>query len=102
MGFYDVTYQDALRARRELHRKEFREEFVVPFEKRFEENRKIDKAAADLAAVTVWKEMSDGDKAVVRFGMIPKWVVDEYPEIPGKDLTVALMGVAEKDGGMIA
>ena len=68
----------------------------------YREERKLDKAAALVAASNAWERMSDGDKAVVRFGMIPKWVADENPEITARALAVAMMTMAEKDGGMIA
>lgn len=58
-------------------------------------------AAAD--AERAWSEMTDKEKAIVRFGMIPMRVHQEYgTTYPARIFTVALMNQAEKHGGMIA
>ncbi len=57
-------------------------------------------AAADAARA--WSEMSDEDKAVVRFGMIPARVAAEFDHYPPRVFAVALMDQADKHGGMVA
>ncbi len=58
-------------------------------------------AAAD--AERAWAEMTDEEKAVVRFGMIPMRVHQEFGcNYPARVFSVALMTQAEKHGGMVA
>lgn len=58
-------------------------------------------AAAD--AERAWAEMTDQEKGIVRFGMIPLRVHEEYGHsYPPRIFSVALMNQAEKHGGMIA
>jgi hypothetical protein len=58
-------------------------------------------AAAD--AERAWAEMTDEEKAVVRFGMIPMRIHQEFGRsYPSPIFSVALMTQAEKHGGMIA
>jgi hypothetical protein len=58
-------------------------------------------AAAD--AERAWAEMTDEEKAVVRFGMIPMRIHQEFGRsYPARVFSVELMNQAEKDGGMVA
>jgi hypothetical protein len=58
-------------------------------------------AAAD--AERAWSEMTDQEKGIVRFGMIPIRIHEEYGQsYPARIFSVALMNQAEKHGGMIA
>ena len=76
----------------------------------------IDKARAKQRAIRCWQLMDDNEKATVRFGMSPHWTALENlgGKAPAKEgwevlqgdahrlSAVALMEVADRDGGMIA
>jgi len=53
-------------------------------------------------AQTLWAEMDQNEKAVVRFGMFPhdKMLEAEKDGFNGQQLAVALMNCAKADGGM--
>lgn len=55
-------------------------------------------------AQTLWAEMNENEKAVVRFGMFPhdKMIEAEKEGFKGQQLAVALMNCAKADGGMRA
>jgi hypothetical protein len=56
-------------------------------------------------AALVWPTMDDNEKAGVRFGLFPAGRMQEAEKAFGwtpRELAVALMDEAKKDGGMIA
>lgn len=55
-------------------------------------------------AAVMWLAFTKDEKTLVRFGMFPhdKMMEAEKEGFNGKDLAVALMDCAEKNGGMIA
>lgn len=65
-----------------------------------------DQTIAQAAARIAWAEMTENDRAIVRFGMIPIEAVRKHEPKGIHDsarlFSVALMGCAEADGGMIA
>ena len=68
-----------------------------PIESR-EDLKKCAAASAELA----WSKMTEGQKAIVRIGMIPFDIAQEYDTFPQPMFAVALMNQAEKHGGMIS
>lgn len=63
-----------------------------------------DDAMHTTKAQTLWAEMNEDEKAVVRFGMLPhdKMIEAEKEGFKGQQLAVALMKCAKADGGMRA
>jgi hypothetical protein len=69
-----------------------------------------DRKTVEALAAQYWQRFSDEDRAVVRMGMIPAWAPEEITKNLGEDLpddfvrlfAVAIMGQAERDGGMRA
>ncbi|KKL04237.1 hypothetical protein LCGC14_2618070 [marine sediment metagenome] len=62
------------------------------------------KHLAVLAAKEIWEtKMTQDQKNVVRFGMLPMEIVLEYKAngIDGRELAIALMTFAQSDGGMV-
>lgn len=59
---------------------------------------------ADAKAREIWDSMDDNEKTGVRFGMFPAGRMQdaESDGYNGKDLAVALMNIAEEEGGMRA
>lgn len=55
-------------------------------------------------AASMWLKMDKNEKTGIRFGMFPaaKMRAAEADGFEGKDLCVALMDVASKNGGMVA
>jgi len=55
-------------------------------------------------AVAIWNKMDKNEKTGVRFGLFPanKMREAEKEGFNGKDLCVALMDCATKNGGMVA
>lgn len=54
-------------------------------------------------ATTMWASFDANEKHGVRFGMFPhqKMLAAEKEGFNGRELSIALMDVAEKNGGMI-
>ncbi len=68
------------------------------------EMEKTKKCLAVLAAKEIWEtKMSQEQKNVVRFGMLPMEIVLEYKAngIDGQELAAALMTYAQSNGGMV-
>lgn len=63
-----------------------------------DEIKKVAKADATIA----WQRMSDSERAAVRFGMIPLHIAEKYDSYPQGVFPVALMTVAEENGGMVS
>lgn len=63
-------------------------------------------AIVEAAARVAWSEMTEKERAIVRFGMIPIEAVRKHEPKSIRDsarlFSVALMGCAKADGGMIA
>lgn len=73
---------------------------------RLKAEREAEDAQIRASALAAWSQMMDDDRAVVRFGMIPKWAADMHtPEdIPeaGRRFSVALMDIAKASGAKCA
>jgi len=75
----------------------------------------IDKASAAQRAARCWELMTQNEKDILRFGMSPHWSIQEdlggkakpeecFEEAKGDSvrlLAVALMDIADKNGGMV-
>lgn len=52
-----------------------------------------------------WKEMSEQEKNIVRFGMTPVTVLnriqEDHPKVSGRTVSLGLMECATNDGGMV-
>ena len=66
--------------------------------------REKEKEKGRAKAQKIWDNMDDNEKCGVRFGMFPagKMQDAEAEGYQGKDLAVALMDIASKNGGMRA
>ena len=64
----------------------------------------ISRELAAAKAVQMWQAFTANEKAGVRFGMFPAGPMREAEKegIDGRDLAIALMDCATKDGGMRA
>lgn len=64
----------------------------------------LDRDEAQQAAVELWTGFTANERSAVRFGMFPadKMTDPKYAHIEGRLLAVALMKIAEKNGGMIS
>jgi hypothetical protein len=62
------------------------------------------KAAAEKKATEIWAIMDSNQKTGVRFGMFPAEIMREAEKqgIDGRELSIALMDCAKKNGGMKA
>lgn len=58
----------------------------------------------ETKAQEIWDSMDDNERTGVRVGLFPygKMMEAEAEGYTGRDLSVALMKIAEKKGGMIA
>ena len=67
-------------------------------------NYQLDRAEARQAAGELWNGFTDNEKHGVRFGLFPydKMTDPKYAHIESRLLAVALMDIAEKNGGMRA
>ena len=65
---------------------------------------KLDRAEAQQAAAELWQGFTANEKHGVRFGLFPakKMRDPKYAHIEGRLLSLALMDIAEKNGGMRA
>lgn len=73
------------------------------------DDKAVLRSTAVAMAKLAWAEMTDDDKAVVRFGMIPFWAHEKYatqilcpPNEASRLFAVAVMDCAKADGGMVA
>lgn len=52
-----------------------------------------------------WKEMSQSEKDIVKFGMVPVTVINkiqaDHPKVSVKTIGPGLRSCADKDGGMV-
>jgi hypothetical protein len=72
----------------------------------------LDKSCATAKAAELWPNFTDSEKHGIRFGLFPRHKMEQaeaelvLAEVPpreaGRLLAVALMKIAEKNGGMIA
>ena len=64
----------------------------------------IDEQAYKAKAATMWLAMDRSEQTGVRFGMFPAVAMQEAAALgyDGKELAVALMDLANKNGGMVA
>ena len=67
-------------------------------------NDKLERADAVQAAARIWTNMTENERYGVRFGLFPAkaMTADDVKHIEPRLLSVALMDIAEKNGGMIA
>ena len=49
-----------------------------------------------------WATITEKQKTIIRFGMIPVELVNEFPELGSREMALALMDLASADGGMRA
>lgn len=64
--------------------------------------RDVDMCAAKQEAARIWREMTDKEKNLVRFGMFPAQKMKDAAVVDGKLLAVALMDIASAKGGTIS
>ncbi len=59
----------------------------------------------DLPFSVYWNQMTDEQKAIVKFGMIPleieELIAREMPDTDGRQRASGLMDCAQADGGMV-
>jgi len=69
-----------------------------------EKDYRLRRAEAAQAAEKIWAGMTDNERHGVRFGLFPAKTMTnhDYAHIEPRLLTVALMDIAQKNGGMIA
>jgi hypothetical protein len=61
--------------------------------------RELARAEAERVAAELWAGFDKNEKTGVRFGMFPAKKMEPHKHL-GNELAVALMGCAERDGGM--
>jgi hypothetical protein len=68
------------------------------------DNEKTMKLLCAQKAQTMWANFTDNEKTAVRFGMFPAFPMQaaEQEGLDSRLLALALMDVANADGGMIA
>ena len=61
------------------------------------------KTFLDSQAQAAWEAMDEDERMIVRVGMTPLHIVERFDggEFQSPDFAVALMGIAEENGGMV-